>query len=1114
MITCSDIRGVPCSQLLPPSGICSIGEEIVALTFAITSSTCEDSRTSQDQSFECQGVENLPREGTVVVVSCQDSSGQEFYNDTAPVGASVTIQGPAATGLPDVVTCIIANESPGNQLQSLTFDTSGSVDLLLRDKFGMMELISCDVSGQPLQNCNVPVLFSYELENNGALDLNVTSLTRIRDGQNASLIDSIERANPLSPGDIVSTTEAEDLDLCVDGAYQTTIIVGASQLAGEFCEFVATYGIDISSPCRIDIDIDCTSEDEIPCNQFPLLDTLCPTNLEFLTFKYLSSPCPGENGVTTCEDFNGGLVGGQISVSCAGSDGVSIGIPATVVNQDIFTIDLSGTSPTQLTCTLTSMDSTTLQVISLDLTDGSALTLTSIFGGLTLDGCGDAAGVALSCTTAVSWNFETINIGSNDLNLTSIEIVRDDGTIDLSEQIVNRFIAPGDSIHAKYEELVDRCMGLTTTARVSGEISGQVLCLSEEVYEFETISGPGSPTAGPVTSSPTAANTPVAPMPTPMAESTTAPSQTSVVSTISPTPSMPATPEEPSLAPSELPAHSSSPPTENCIVVEIDCLPPFEGANCNDIVVEIIECQEPPSEMVLRYNGGDCDGSFNIQPDTLFSCVDLQGGPPQEVGAVSYITARGLGENQEEYFSGFVAIGEDFVLSAQTVVTANMNIMIYDPSGSSNPDEITNSDGLVQNITMHTSCLNYLFLKDRFGAVQLVEFENSRQGRVTSYQNITLTYTIELARNQEEVSVELTGLTVTSNIEISEGETRDVSPAVIEKIVTPDMTVTIEEQYRIDLTQRKRYTTSAVVVGQADDGKICSGSESYQFTAGNPLPPIFPTLSPSSPPTISPFPTPDPLNATCEVQASIACALTSGRRCNLQAPAGSTCIGSDANFLQFMYAPDSFCNRTSTATNFICDDSNIDIERPQTVYIRIGRGDEEAWFSDVVSTGQVIDVSIPVGESMRIEISTDGGGVAGVLLQESLMSVTCVEESALTLLNYFGNLQLVGYQNLERGLQQVFANVEITYTATNVGALDMDLLGAFGSSPFTGFQQFLGAESQRLSRDESSSFVEEFTLNLAATAGSDFQFTFLAQGRGSDSQVGCDDTAAFTLAIQ
>ena len=130
------------------------------------------------------------------------------------------------------------------------------------------------------------------------------------------------------------------------------------------------------------------------------------------------------------------------------------------------------------------------------------------------------------------------------------------------------------------------------------------------------------------------------------------------------------------------------------------------------------------------------------------------------------------------------------------------------------------------------------------------------------------------------------------------------------------------------------------------------------------------------------------------------------------------------------------------------------------------------------------------------------------------MSIRCDEDAGLTLSSTFGHMQLVGFRNPELGLQQVFANIEIMYTATNVGLLDLDLTGAFGSSLFAGFQDFLGGNVVELSRGQSQSFAERLTLNLEAAAGIPFTFTLLTQGKGSVSQIDCEATDAFTLLVQ
>lgn len=189
-------------------------------------------------------------------------------------------------------------------------------------------------------------------------------------------------------------------------------------------------------------------------------------------------------------------------------------------------------------------------------------------------------------------------------------------------------------------------------------------------------------------------------------------------------------------------------------------------------------------------------------------------------------------------------------------------------------------------------------------------------------------------------------------------------------------------------------------------------------------------------------------------------------------------------------------------------DQNTNVTRPQSAYIYIGQNGT-AWFNGTRTEGQVFDVPIVNGTFIEVEISLEE---SGTMLQQSTMSIECNEESALTLLTTFGHLQLVGFRNEEQGLQQVFADIDISYTATNVGLLDMELFGAFGSSPFAGFQSFLG-DPVGVAVGGNETFHERFTMNVAAVAGTDIQFTFLAQGNTSADTI-CDGTAAFTLSVQ
>ena len=692
------------------------------------------------------------------------------------------------------------------------------------------------------------------------------------------------------------------------------------------------------------------------------------------------------------------------------------------------------------------------------------------------------------CVVSVAYTYRLENKGPKELDITSLSRTRFGQTESLIDRIANANpLAAGGSISTVENESINLCFDGVYETRVVAEADSPA-CEAIDTVVFGIV--------GATTPVPTSA-------PTALALS----SSPTVILSVSSSPTVTLT-----ASPSETPVNATTAPDSDCdLFIEISCVAPFFGADCNEIETVKTECLDLPSSLVLRYTGGDCSSSFNIQPNTLFSCSDGQ----EATANASFIVASGLDDEEAVYFSGIVGLGDDFAFEVESLLAENTNILIYDPVGSTDPAEIIETGILLQNVTFHTSCDNFLFLKDRFGAVQLIEFQNERQGRVTSYQDITLSFTVELPEDGSIGPTVLTDLFITSNIELSEGEIRDLSSMVIGVNLTAEAPVVVQETFLIDLTQRSRYTSTATIVGQSDVGKICQGSDRYQFTAGNPLPPIFPTMTPTASPTVTPVPTPDPETSACVVEASISCSVADGRRCDLRNPQGRTCIGTAPSMLQFMYQSSEICSTNTSAANFNCTDVNVDIARPDSVYVRMRGEDQDEWFSAIMVEGQIADIPIGRSDVMTIQISTVENEVPRTLLQFMEMDVLCNEESALTLLTYFGSLQLVGYQNAELGVEQVFANIEIEYKSENAGVLSMELSDAVATSPFTGFQDFLdGEKSQDLARGESSTFSERFTLNLEATAGSDFFFTFLAQGRGAISKVECDSTDEFTLIVE
>ena len=527
--------------------------------------------------------------------------------------------------------------------------------------------------------------------------------------------------------------------------------------------------------------------------------------------------------------------------------------------------------------------------------------------------------------------------------------------------------------------------------------------------------------------------------------------------------------------------------------------------------------------MTFRYNGGDCSGSFNIQPSTLFQCEDFgaRPGPPTVDGTRSYIEAFELGGG-ELYFSGFAEVGGEFTALAEEKFSANMNITIYDipadlidtPEADITPEDRSNivqPSNLVQTVIYHSSCSQNLFLKDRFGAIQLVLFINNEQGVVSCFQNATLSFDIDVPIDIVGGRAELTSLTIITNIDNGNNGVYDLSDIVAGQIIEPGVPFQTGVSIEIDLTVRQKYTALSTIVGKTDEGQSCFGTDFYEFEAGNPLPPIFPTLAPSAAPTITPLPTPDPDTSACNLEADIQCRRPGGGSCELRSPEGQTCDGSNANFLQFIYIPTELCDGNNTQNKFKCSDENLDIPRPDTVFIIIAKKDD-VFFQGSVTSGQIFDVPIPGNEKdVEIEIFTADGGD---ILQESKMSIRCREEDALTLLTTFGHLQLVGYRNTEEGLQQTFADIELSYVVENGGVLDADLIGAFKNSAFAGFSSLLDPNERiTLSSGGTEIFTELFTVNVAASVGLTFDFTFLIEGEGTQSGVGCQDTDLFSLTV-
>ena len=272
--------------------------------------------------------------------------------------------------------------------------------------------------------------------------------------------------------------------------------------------------------------------------------------------------------------------------------------------------------------------------------------------------------------------------------------------------------------------------------------------------------------------------------------------------------------------------------SEDCnVAVSLDCtMPPESTVNgsgeCDAIIPIATRCDDRASVMTWRFNGGDCEQSFNIQEADKFMCTDFgPGGAPTE--GTAYVNVISAKDQNEVYFDGEVEVGSLFTMYAPAGGKFNADSIFTVYSDSSKTT-------ILQQSNVHTSCSSNLFLKDRFGAVQLLIFQND-VGLFTCFVQATyaFTFTNEGASSQG---------TITDFISTTNGVAEDCLDDIPDgqQTILPDETYVMPKQVLIDMTVRQDYNTEVAIRAVTPTGSFfCDSGTSLQFTAGNPNLPIF-----------------------------------------------------------------------------------------------------------------------------------------------------------------------------------------------------------------------------------------------------------------------------------
>lgn len=523
-----------------------------------------------------------------------------------------------------------------------------------------------------------------------------------------------------------------------------------------------------------------------------------------------------------------------------------------------------------------------------------------------------------NCMQDVNYDFKICNTGTTDEELYEWSVDLYDEQLDLLDTFGNTTLNIGECKEDSYTVDVDRCDVFEGTVKVTCSAVDPVTGTppgcedSEEItFEWDPVTLPPSPQPSPV----------------------------------------------PSLSP-------SASPTEICTIdVALTGCPEYNTTLENN-------CQGRPQVIEFRYNGGGCSQSDNLQSRQKFSCEDVNGGPPTVKGAPGYVVAMKAG-GEDLYFSGPVAVGETFILNESKEfdkLSADMTIQMFD----ANPEE---GGTLFQTVDVHLSCSQKLFLFDRFGATQVVEWSEVDGRVVSSRQSDIRTGTIEIKLDTTSDIVKPIRLTEMNMIASALSEPIDYTPDVAGVLLEPGTVIQIEgPRIDIDLSVRTRYTFFLALNGETLDGSICNGSSFLECTVGYNLDPVFTTLMPTASPTSTPYPTQDPETASCEVESAVSCSVTSieGITCDeIKAPADNSCpAGSDLTVAYLKY----------------------DGSLGPTIFVE-ALCDKETFFDRMIQAGETfkLNTRFDVCEDATIEflVYDVDPEEKGKTLQESLVSTSC-----------------------------------------------------------------------------------------------------------------------------
>lgn len=414
-----------------------------------------------------------------------DGSSDIIFTEDIVEGSDIIMTGSAVPS--DEAICSIFDNS-GTLLQTFVVNTSGEVDLFLKDTFGSFELLGCDD-----QDCAPNVTYTYTVTNTGTVSVTLTKFERVRDDAVLDLLPSDPVEIPA--GGTSSQSETEPVDICVDMEHVTTVEIEAFPPTGLVCPAQAEYFWETQVDCRVDVEIVCVTEDGTACTDLAPLGSCSLDDITELKFTYVATTC--DQSLNTqdgalCTDLSPFPASGNVSIACVDANDASSSLvvtPDNVVPGDSLVVTTSDNSllPSEVKCTVLD-GATAVQEFSFFTGDGNALSLKDSFGSIELVSCQDETGALQSCEVQITYTYTITNLGTNDMDLTMIESTRDNVTESLMTLLNVTNLKPGDETSLTEAAVVDLCQDQIYLAEVEIEANppNGLACFDEAAYEFST----------------------------------------------------------------------------------------------------------------------------------------------------------------------------------------------------------------------------------------------------------------------------------------------------------------------------------------------------------------------------------------------------------------------------------------------------------------------------------------------------------------------------------------------------------------------------------------------------------------------------------------------------